>query len=81
MRRAAAALEAYHAGDDDVEEGRAFFAAQFAMTDPTVDHIGSLHRAVLSTDVMVKSPYGVAYLTLLGAHTMEESRWLREFAR
>jgi hypothetical protein len=79
MRRAAAALAAYHDGDDDVDEVRAFFKSQFDVTAPA-DPVGALHRAVSTSDVVVRSPFDVVYITLLGGHTVDQAPILRDFA-
>ena len=77
MRRAAAALEATLDDEDEVNEARDLVRSDLALAE-VADPVAALHRAVSSSDVIVRAPDGNPFTSLLGRFTIDDSPLLRD---
>jgi hypothetical protein len=75
MRRAAAALAATYEDDEDLDEAREFFGAQFGLAEPA-DPVGALHRCA-SSGVVVRTRDGGPCMSLFNRFTVEDTPFLR----
>jgi hypothetical protein len=80
MRRAAIALEAMTADEeDDLEQAREYVKSELALRDP-VDAIAALHRAVSTSNVIVRSSFdGNPAQSLFNTFTADGSPSLRPY--
>jgi hypothetical protein len=78
MRRAAALLEAVTVDDEDLEEARALLRSHLGPTEPA-DPVDSLHRAVSTSDVVVRGLDGSPFGSLFNSFIIDESRMRRLF--
>jgi hypothetical protein len=76
MRRAAAALEATLGDEDEVNEARDVVRSRLGLAEP-VDSVGALHRAVATSDTIVRAPDGNPCIGLLGRFTVDDTPFLR----
>jgi hypothetical protein len=78
MRRAAEALEATLDDGEEVDESRDWLRSAFALAEPA-DPVGALHRAVSTSDAVVR-PHGGGepFTTLFNRFTIDDSPLLRE---
>jgi hypothetical protein len=79
MRRAATASEATFEDDEEMNEAREFLKSQLDLED-AADPVGKLHRAVSTSDVVVRSPHGVLCTSLFNSFTIDDNPLLRDFA-
>jgi hypothetical protein len=78
MRRAAALLEAVTVDDEELEQARALLRLHLGPTEPA-DPVCSLHRAVSTSDVVVRGLDGSPFGSLFNAFMIDESRMRRLF--
>jgi hypothetical protein len=76
MRRAAATLEATLGDEDEVNEARDVVRSRLGLAEP-VDSVGALHRAVATSDTIVRAPDGNPCIGLLGRFTVDDTPFLR----
>jgi hypothetical protein len=76
MRRAAAALEATLGDEDEVNEARDVVRSRLGLAEP-VDSVDALHRAVATSDTIVRAPDGNPRIGLLGRFTVDDTPFLR----
>jgi hypothetical protein len=74
MRRAAAALEATLDDEELADESRQLLREMFSLAEP----IDALHRAVSTSDVVVRPPDGKPFTTLFGRFTIDNNPMLRD---
>jgi hypothetical protein len=77
MRRAALALEATLDDGDEVDEARETLREMFSLAEPA-DLLDALHRAVSTSDVVVRPPDGEPFTTLFGKFTIDNNPMLRD---
>jgi hypothetical protein len=77
MRRAAAALEATLDDEDEVNEARDLLRSHFALADPA-DPLDALHRAVSTSDAIVRPSGGELCTSLFNSFTIDDSPLLRD---
>jgi hypothetical protein len=78
MRRAAAVLEAGTVGDTGLDEARALLKSELRLPEPA-DPVRSLHRAVSSSDVIVRGLDGSPFESLFNSLIIDENRMQRLF--
>jgi hypothetical protein len=76
MRRAGAALEATLGDEDEVNDARNVVRSRLGLAEP-VDSVGALHRAVATSDTIVRAPDGNPCIGLLGRFTVDDTPFLR----
>ncbi len=77
MRRAAIAMEAMTLSEqDDLEDVRIFVREELGLAEPE-DAVAALHQAVSTSDVIVRTPYGIACTTLFNRFTIDDTPMLR----
>ena len=77
MRRAAIAMEAMTLTEqDDLEDARVFVMAELGLPEPE-DAVAALHQAVSTSDVTVRTPYGITCTTLFNRFTIDDTPMLR----
>jgi hypothetical protein len=77
MRRAAIAMEAMTLCEqDDLEDARGFVKAELGLAEPE-DAVAALHQAVSTSDVIVRTPYGITCTTLFNRFTIDDTPVLR----
>jgi hypothetical protein len=65
--------------EEHVNEARDFFKLQLGLAEPT-DPVGSLHRAVSTSGVIVRTPDGEPCMALFNSFTIEDNPLLRGLA-
>jgi hypothetical protein len=78
MRRAAAVLEAGTVDDEELDEARALLKSELRLAEPA-DPAGSLHRAVSSSNVIVRGLDGSPFGSLFNSFIIDENRMRRLF--
>jgi hypothetical protein len=78
MRRAATVLEMGTADDEELEEARATLKSDLELAE-LVDPVGSLHRAVSSSDLIIRDQYGSPYGSLFNSFIIDEERMRKLF--
>jgi hypothetical protein len=78
MRRPAAVLEAGHVDDEELDEARALLKSELRLAEPA-DPVGSLHRAVSFSDVIVRGLDGSPFGSLFNSFIIDENRMRRLF--
>lgn len=77
MRRAAIAMEAMTLSEqDDLEDARSFVKSALGLAEPE-DAVAALHRAVSTSDVTVRTPYGITCTSLFNRFTIDDTPMLR----
>lgn len=77
MRRAANAMEAMTLSEqDDLESSRIFVKKALGLPEPG-DAVAALHQAVSTSDVIVRTPYGITCTTLFNRFTIDDTPMLR----
>jgi hypothetical protein len=80
MRRAAPVLEtAWLDEEDDFAESREFLTAELHLSEPH-DLVGTLHRMVSQSDVVVRAADGTAAASLFGRFTIDNNPSLKALA-
>jgi hypothetical protein len=72
MRRGSAVLEAGF-DDEEQEATRALLKAELGLAEPA-DTIGALHRAVSTSDAIVRGPDGHPFVSLFNSLVIDEER-------
>jgi hypothetical protein len=78
MRRAAAVLELGTVDDDDLDEARALLKSQVGLVE-AADPVSALHRAVSTSDVIVRGSDGSRFGSLFNTFVIDEDRMRRLF--
>lgn len=78
MRRAAAVLELGTVDDDDLDEARALLKSQVELAE-AADPVSALHRAVSTSDVIVRGSDGSRFGSLFNTFVIDEDRMRRLF--
>jgi hypothetical protein len=77
MRRAAIAMEAMTRSEqDDLDDARTFVKTELGLAEPE-DPVAALHRAVSTSDVVVRTPHGITCTTLFNRFTIDDTPMLR----
>jgi hypothetical protein len=78
MRRAASVLELKMIDDEELEEAIAFLKAELGLPDLT-DPVGTLHRVVSDSNLIVRGPDGTPFGGLFYPSVINEARMRRLF--
>jgi hypothetical protein len=61
---------------DDLEDARVFLREELGLAEPE-DAVAALHRAVSTSDVIVRTPHGITCTTLFNRFTIDDTPMLR----
>jgi hypothetical protein len=78
MRRAASVLELKTIDDEEMEEASAFLKSELGLPELT-DPVGSLHRVVSGSNVIVRGPDGSPFGCLFNSLVINEAQMRRLF--
>jgi hypothetical protein len=73
MRRAATVLELGTVDDDELDEARALLKSELELAE-LADPVGSLHRAVATSDLIIRDQYGSPLVSLFNSFIIDEQR-------